>query len=58
MNLIYQECGEKKNMLSRSFSLPPSIFGLDRGLETPDFLLNQRLAFSELRLRDITITEI
>ena len=39
MNLIYQECREKKYALSLSCLLPsPSIVGLDRGLETPDFL--------------------
>ena len=31
-----------------SLFLPPSIFRLDRGLETLDFFLNQRLAFSVL----------
>ena len=42
MNLIYQECREK------ICSLAPSILGLDRGLETPDFR-NQRMVIERVQ---------
>ena len=50
--LIFRNESNLSRMQSKKYALwlflSPSNFGLDRGLETPDFLLNQRLAFSVL----------